>query len=103
MHLPRPRRPERRDAAQKAGRRKIQTASAVSTTAPGMSFQNNAVAVSDAELARRHGALKITGPGRRKLRDWEQGKSEPYTCARAYLKVIARNPKAVTDALESAL
>lgn len=35
------------------------------------------------------------------LRDWEQGKSEPDTCARAYLKVIARNPKAVTDALGS--
>jgi putative transcriptional regulator len=34
------------------------------------------------------------------LRDWEQGKSEPDTCARAYLKVIARNPKAVTEALE---
>lgn len=36
------------------------------------------------------------------LRDWEQGKSEPDTCARAYLKVIAKNPKAVTEALESA-
>jgi putative transcriptional regulator len=36
------------------------------------------------------------------LRDWEQGKSEPDTCARAYLKMIARNPKAVTDALETA-
>jgi putative transcriptional regulator len=36
------------------------------------------------------------------LRDWEQGKSEPDTCARAYLKVIARNPKAVADALETA-
>jgi len=35
------------------------------------------------------------------LRDWEQGKSEPDTCARAYLKVIARNPKAVTEALET--
>lgn len=34
------------------------------------------------------------------LRDWEQGKSEPDTCARAYLKVIARNPEAVTEALE---
>jgi putative transcriptional regulator len=34
------------------------------------------------------------------LRDWEQGKSEPDTCARAYLRVIARNPKAVTEALE---
>jgi putative transcriptional regulator len=36
------------------------------------------------------------------LRDWEQGKSEPDTCARAYLKVIARNPKAVTEALGTA-
>ena len=36
------------------------------------------------------------------LWDWEQGKSEPDTCARAYLKVIARNPKAVTEALETA-
>jgi putative transcriptional regulator len=35
------------------------------------------------------------------LRDWEQGKSEPDSCARAYLKVIAKNPKAVTEALES--
>lgn len=35
------------------------------------------------------------------LRDWEQGKSEPDTCARAYLKVIARNPQAVTEALET--
>jgi putative transcriptional regulator len=34
------------------------------------------------------------------LRDWEQGKSEPDTCARAYLKVIARNPEAVREALE---
>ena len=34
------------------------------------------------------------------LRDWEQGKSEPDRCARAYLKVIARNPKAVAEALE---
>jgi putative transcriptional regulator len=37
------------------------------------------------------------------LRDWEQGKSEPDTCARAYLKVIARNPNAVTEALETKL
>jgi len=37
------------------------------------------------------------------LRDWEQGRVEPDQAARAYLKVIARNPKAVTDALDSAL
>ena len=36
------------------------------------------------------------------LRDWEQGKTEPDQAARAYLTVIARNPKAVTDALDAA-
>jgi putative transcriptional regulator len=36
------------------------------------------------------------------LRDWEQGASEPDQAARAYLTVIARNPKAVTEALNSA-
>ena len=35
------------------------------------------------------------------LRDWEQGKTEPDQAARAYLTVIARNPKAVTEALEA--
>ncbi|HXM00519.1 MAG TPA: helix-turn-helix domain-containing protein [Rhizomicrobium sp.] len=34
------------------------------------------------------------------LRDWEQGRKEPDAAARAYLKVIARNPKAVAEALE---
>ena len=33
------------------------------------------------------------------LRDWEQGAAEPDAAARAYLHVIARNPKAVTEAL----
>jgi putative transcriptional regulator len=37
------------------------------------------------------------------LRDWEQGKTEPDQAARAYLTVIARNPKAVTGALNTAL
>jgi putative transcriptional regulator len=36
------------------------------------------------------------------LRDWEQGASEPDQAARAYLTVIARAPKAVTSALDSA-
>ena len=36
------------------------------------------------------------------LRDWEQGASEPDQAARAYLTVIARDPKAVTKALSSA-
>lgn len=36
------------------------------------------------------------------LRDWEQGAAEPDQAARAYLTVIARNPKAVDDALKAA-
>ena len=36
------------------------------------------------------------------LRDWEQGRKEPDAAARAYLRVIARNPAAVADALLSA-
>ena len=36
------------------------------------------------------------------LRDWEQGKTQPDQAARAYLRVIARNPKAVLEALETA-
>ena len=36
------------------------------------------------------------------LRDWEQGRFEPDQAAQSYLKVIARNPKAVRKALEPA-
>lgn len=35
------------------------------------------------------------------LTDWEQGRTAPDACARAYFKVIARNPKAVRDALKT--
>jgi putative transcriptional regulator len=35
------------------------------------------------------------------LRDWEQGRSEPDHPARAYLKVIARDPEGVRRALEA--
>jgi putative transcriptional regulator len=34
------------------------------------------------------------------LRDWEQGRSEPDQPARAYLKVIARDPEGVVRALK---
>lgn len=34
------------------------------------------------------------------LRDWEQGRSEPDQPARAYLKVIARDPEGVRKALQ---
>jgi len=34
------------------------------------------------------------------LRDWEQGAAEPDQAARSYLKVIARNPEVVREALK---
>ncbi|MGH6951377.1 MAG: helix-turn-helix domain-containing protein [Vitreimonas sp.] len=34
------------------------------------------------------------------LRDWEQGRSQPDQPARAYLKVIARDPEAVFKVLQ---
>ena len=37
-----------------------------------------------------------------RIRDWEQGRSKPDGAVRAYLKVIERNPAAVTKALEAA-
>jgi putative transcriptional regulator len=36
------------------------------------------------------------------LRDWEQSRKEPDAAARAYLRVIARNPTAVSEALHPA-
>jgi putative transcriptional regulator len=36
------------------------------------------------------------------LRDWEQGRKRPDAPARAYLTVIARNPKVVADLLGEA-
>jgi len=33
------------------------------------------------------------------LRDWEQGRKEPDAAARAYLRVIAREPETVRKAL----
>jgi putative transcriptional regulator len=36
------------------------------------------------------------------LRDWEQARKDPDAAARAYLMVIARNPKAVVEALQPA-
>ncbi len=35
------------------------------------------------------------------LRDWEQGRKDPDAAARAYLKVIGRNPSAVAEALRT--
>jgi putative transcriptional regulator len=35
------------------------------------------------------------------LRDWEQARKDPDAAARAYLRVIARDPEAVSKALQS--
>jgi putative transcriptional regulator len=35
-----------------------------------------------------------------RLRDWEQGRVEPDQAARDYLKVIAREPEIVREALK---
>ena len=35
------------------------------------------------------------------LRDWEQNRAQPDTAAKAYLKVIAREPDAVRRALQT--
>lgn len=54
-----------------------------------------ATGLSRAEFARRF-ALDP-----RALQDWEQGRRRPDRAARAYLKVIARKPKEVEEALAS--
>jgi putative transcriptional regulator len=54
-----------------------------------------ATGLSRAEFARRY-ALDP-----RALQDWEQGRRRPDRAARAYLTVIAREPKAVQRALAS--
>jgi putative transcriptional regulator len=36
------------------------------------------------------------------LRQWEEGRAEPDAATRSYLRVIARNPAAVAEALEAA-
>ena len=54
-----------------------------------------ATGLSRAEFARRF-ALDA-----RALQDWEQGRRRPDRAARAYLTVIARNPREVEEALAS--
>jgi putative transcriptional regulator len=60
---------------------------------PSAKIIRRALGLTQEEFAARFGIPLGT------LRDWEQGAAEPDTCARAYLTVIARNPKAVAEAL----
>lgn len=52
--------------------------------------------LSQTEFARRFGFSP------RAVQDWEQGRRKPESAARAYLLVIAREPKAVDRALRGA-
>jgi putative transcriptional regulator len=54
-----------------------------------------ATGLSRAEFARKYD-LDV-----RALQDWEQGRRKPDRAARAYLKVIAHQPKAVEKAVAS--
>jgi putative transcriptional regulator len=49
-------------------------------------------------LSRQQFAERFRFPART-VQEWEQGRRRPDQSARAYLTVIARNPKAVEDAL----
>lgn len=51
--------------------------------------------MTQAQFARRFHLLLGT------LRDWEQGVRELDSAAKSYLRVIAKNPQAVLDALEN--
>lgn len=62
---------------------------------PDARIIRRALGLTQQEFAKRFGIPLGT------LRDWEQGASEPDTCARSYLKVIARDAKAVEAALSS--
>ena len=57
----------------------------------------NKIGISQAEFAARY-ALN-----RRTPQEWEQGRAEPDLSTRAYLTVIARNHKAVEDALATTI
>lgn len=52
-----------------------------------------AVGLSQGRFAQRYGIPVGT------LRDWEQGRKQPDSTARAYLTVIARNPALIARAL----
>lgn len=63
---------------------------------PGVKTLRRALGLTQEEFAQRFHIPLGT------LRDWEQGRSEPDQPARAYLRVIARDPKGVMKALQPA-
>lgn len=67
---------------------------AMRTAVPRIKTLRRALALTQEEFAARYQIPIGT------LRDWEQGRSEPDQPARAYLKVIARDPEGVRAALK---
>jgi putative transcriptional regulator len=63
---------------------------------PQVKIIRRALGLTQEEFAARYGIPLGT------LRDWEQGRTEPDQPARAYLRVIAKEPAAAAKALESA-
>jgi putative transcriptional regulator len=64
--------------------------------APDIKAIRRDLAVSQSQFARMIGVSVMT------LRNWEQRRREPRGPARALLKVAARNPRAVMEALHAA-
>ena len=62
---------------------------------PDVKALREGAGVSQAEFAR------LIGVSRRTLENWEQHRSKPTGPARALLKVVASNPKAVVEALHA--
>jgi putative transcriptional regulator len=62
---------------------------------PDVKALREGAGVSQAEFAR------LIGVSRRTIENWEQHRSRPTGPARALLKVVATNPKAVVDALHA--
>ena len=62
---------------------------------PDVKALREGAGVSQAEFAR------LIGVSRRTLENWEQHRSRPTGPARALLKVVASNPKAVVEALHA--
>jgi len=60
---------------------------------PQVKVIRRALALTQQEFSKRYGIPLGT------LRDWEQGRTEPDQPARAYLRVIARDPDGVSRAL----
>ena len=53
----------------------------------------------DVRALRAKLGLSRYGISLRTLQEWEQGRTSPDSAVRAYLTVIERNPRAVTEAL----